>query len=168
MKKTKTTITTVTPVEKELLVTQHPTTKSKWINNIAFFAMGLIAVGLAFMLYWAVSGKDVLEIKNEPLPVKPSFVKREEFVTVSVDFCKKVKAEGTLYTRFVSDKTELIAPTVQENLGTGCHNNFAFRVPIPPQLTPGKYHLNYRVDYKPNPLTNVREEFNTQDFEVIE
>jgi hypothetical protein len=153
---------------RELLEPMHQTKKQKWATYLVGFALGLSAVAIGVLVYWGLSGKDVLQIKNEPLPVKPAFLKREEFITVNIDFCKVSKAQGTVYTRFVSARTELVVPTYQENLGVGCKDNFAFKVPIPPQLTPDTYHLNYRIDYRTNPLTSVREEFNTQNFTVTE
>lgn len=153
---------------RELLEPEHPSKRQTVFNYLIGFAMGLTAVLLAVILYWGLTGKDVLVVHNAPVPVKPAFVKTEEKITVTIDFCKVDKANGTVYTRFVSEKTELVVPTYTDTLAPGCYDNLDFQVPIPPQLTADKWHLNYRIDYKTNPLTTVREEFNTQDFTVTE
>lgn len=154
---------------RELLEPVRPTKKQHIANYVVGFCFGLIAVALSIMLYWAFTGKDALVLKGtQPLKVQPVVIKSEEKLTVFIDFCKVTHAQGTIYLRFVSNRTELVAPTTEENLPAKCYHNLSFPVPIPPQTAPGTYHINYRVDYKTNPLTTVREEFNTQEFQVIE
>lgn len=154
---------------RELLEPVHPTKKQKLTNYLIGAALALTAVALGVFMYWGFTGKDALVLKgNEPLKVQPVVIKSQEKLTVFIDFCKVTHAQGTVYLRFVSDRTELVAPTQEENLPARCYDNFSFPVPIPPQTPPGKYHINYRVDYKTNPLTTVREEFNTQEFQVVE
>jgi hypothetical protein len=153
---------------RTLLEPVHLTKKQKLANRLVGFALGLTAVALGILLFWSFTGKDVLDMHNTPLPVQPIVVKADEKILVTADFCKKVATEGTMYVRFVSDRTELVVPTTTENLGARCYNNLAFPVPIPPQTVPGVYHLNYRIDYKTNPITTVREVFNTQNFTVTE
>jgi hypothetical protein len=153
---------------RQLLEPVHPTKRQKWTTYLIGFALGITAVALGIFLYWGFSGKDALDVHNAPLPVQPVVVKSAEKITVTIDFCKLTHAQGTIYLRFVSDRTELVVPTQEENLPAKCYHNFPFQVPIPPQTTPGTYHLNYRVDYKTNPLTTVREEFNSREFKVVE
>lgn len=152
---------------RELLEPVHPTKRQKWINYLIGFALGLTAVALGIFMYWGFSGKDALVVNNAPLPVQPVVVKSQENITVTIDFCKVTHVQGTIYLRFVSDRTELVVPTQEENLPTKCYHNLPFQVPIPPQITPGKYHLNYRIDYKTNPITTIREEFDSKEFQVV-
>lgn len=153
---------------RSMLEPVHPTKRQSFVYNIVFFALGIAAVGMGLLIYWALSGKDALTASNAPFPVKPIVVKSEEVIHVTANICKLTDVSGTVYSRLVSDKTELVAPTVKEGLGKQCYNDLSFDVPIPPQTPPGKYHVNYRIDYQTNPLTVVREEFNTQEFEVVE
>lgn len=153
---------------RELLEPVHPTKRQKFTNFLIGFSLGLTAVALSVILYWALTGKDALVIDHVPLKVQPVVIKSEEKLNVYIDFCKVTHAQGTVYLQFVSDRTQIPVPTQEENLPARCYNNFSYSVPIPPQTPPGVYHINYRVIYQTNPLTTVREEFNTQDFRVVE
>lgn len=127
---------------------------------VAIFTVGLLS-------YWAFTGKDVLQFKKDPIPVKPIFVKSEESVKLDIDFCKLSSTPGRVVQKLVSDKTELFAPTVTESQQKGCYQ-YDLPIPIPPQTPPGKYHVNYRVTYKTNPLHTIVEEINSAEFTVIE
>jgi hypothetical protein len=143
--------------------------KTRIINGSLFFALGLASVGIGFMVYWSLTGKDVLTVTNAPLPVKPKVVKSEERIVLDVSFCKQVNAPGRVIRRLVSDRTELLAPTVNESVGAGCYEHLPVPIPIPPQTPPGRYHVNYRITYDTNPLhRGIVEEFNSQEFDVVE
>lgn len=159
--KTERVVIDATPIPEPL----RPTKRQKTVNYVVGAALALVGVAVAVFLYWMFTGKDVLKINNNPVPVKPSFVKSEEKITISIDYCKSMDVPGVVYTRFVSKNTELVVPTTMENTTKGCAVK-EFAVPIPSQLTPDVWHLNYRIDYKTNPISTVREEFNTQDFTV--
>lgn len=168
MTNTKLTQTQPAGQTRELLEPIHPSKRQHLANYVVGFALGLAAVGISVFLFWLFTGHDALVIKNEPLPVQPVVIKSEEKLTITVDFCKVTKAQGTVYVRFVSNRTELVVPTQDENLAPKCYPNLPYVIPIPPQTPVGTYHVNFRVDYKTNPITTVREEFNTQEFKVVE
>lgn len=147
---------------------QHPTHNEKTYSKIAFVALGLVLLVLGVFVYWVFTGRDVITYDNKPFPVKPEVVKTDGYVTINANFCKTTKVEGRVVRRFVSSNTELLAPTVTENLKTGCYKNIPILVPIPAQIVPGRYHINYRITYQTNPLHNITEELNTKEFEVVE
>lgn len=146
----------------------HMTLGQKIFSRVMYFALGIASVGVGLILYWAFTGTDALVIKNAPLPVQPKFVKSLENVVVTVDFCKVTDAPGRVVRKLVSDKTELLAPVVDEALPKKCYNNLPVQVPIPDQTPLGKYKVVYRVTYKTNPLHEVTEEFESQQFEVVQ
>jgi hypothetical protein len=142
--------------------------RTRLMTGAVYFALGIIAVALAVVMYWSLTGRDALDVKNTPLPVKPVVVKSEETVYLTVHVCKKTTANGRVSRRFVSNRTELLSPTVNEGLGQGCYENLEVPVPIPPQTPPGRYRINYRVTYRTNPMHTVVEDFSSDEFEVIE
>lgn len=145
------------------------TRTNRIINRAVFFCLGVVSVGLGVIFYWALTGNNALDIKVIPIPVKPVIVKSEESITLDVSYCKLTNASGRVIQRLVSDKTEILAPTVNENLPKGCYDHLPVKIPIPPQTTPGRYHVNYRVMYNTNPLhQGLIEEYNSEEFEVID
>lgn len=135
------------------------------LQLIAAILAAAVIVGGGYVTYWSFTGTDVLQFKKEPIPVKPRFVKSEGKITLDVDFCKLSSVTGRITQRIVSDKTELFAPTITDSQPKGCYQ-YPLIIPIPPQTAPGKYHVNYRVIYKTNPLHTVVEDINSEIFEV--
>jgi hypothetical protein len=68
---------------------------------------------------------------------------------------------------FVSDKTEIFFPVVKERSLRECKTIDA-PVILPPQITPGTYHLKFRVTYQVNPLKSVVITWESENFEVVE
>lgn len=138
------------------------------VNYATYTALLVIATIVGIFIYWTFTGRDALVFYRLPLPTEPKSVKSGEFITLEADFCKVTNATGRTVQRLVSDKTEVLAPTVPEALQKGCYN-FPVKVPVPPQTPPGKYHINFRTTYKTNPLhTNLIEEINSEEFMVVE
>lgn len=148
-------------------VPEHLTKKAKVWNQLVFFMLGVIAVGIGFLMYWALTGTDVLTINNAPVPVQPSFVKNKEKVKINIDFCKHEDTKGRVVRKLVSDKSEILAPVEMETIPSGCYNDFPIEVPIPDQAVAGRYKIVYRIEYKTNPFHNVTEEIVSQEFEVV-
>lgn len=144
------------------------TTTAKAVNGLMYFALGVISVGIAFVLYWTFTGNDVLTINNEPVPVKPKVAKSEEVVNIEVNFCKHSNAPGIVTRKLVSKQTELLAPTTEDKLGPICVPNAIVPIPIPPQTPVGTYKVVYEIEYRPNPLKTVVETFSSEEFQVVE
>jgi hypothetical protein len=146
---------------------QGATSASKKINKLIFAALVFIAVCLAVFFYWLVSNQDVLEVRNAPVPVSKVSPSPEVDgqVVFRVDFCKNVEAEGRVRPSFVSNAKEVFIPTYTDKSDKGCQ---LYDVPviIPRDLTPGKYHVHYRITYKVNPIKTVVEEFDSQEFTI--
>lgn len=133
--------------------------------SIVLFSIGAVVAGLVG--YWSLTGDDVLIFHKDPIPETPKFVKSEDKIILDIDFCKLSDTPGRVTQRLVSNKTELFAPTVTETQPAGCYH-YKLPIPIPPQTSPDKYHINYRVVYQTNPFHTVVEEVNSEEFEVIE
>lgn len=140
---------------------------SNIVNVIAYVALGFVILVVGLFAYWSLAGSDVLEIKNEPVPVrtirpKP---KADGILFLNVDYCKKVSASGRVRTSFVGASRETFLPVYEDKQPPVCQK-VEVPVPIPHDMAPGKYHLHYRVVYKINPIKEVVEEFNSSEFEV--
>lgn len=130
-----------------------------------------IAAAIATFWYWSLSGEDVLDIKNDPVPVRTI---REHptaggVVIVHVEYCKLIPATGDLRISFVGANKEEFLPLAKENSEVGC-NELDWPILIPDGVPAGEYHLKFRVlDYKVNPLKDeVKEEFTSEPFVLYE
>lgn len=143
-------------------------TKTKLINGAVYFALGAASVGMIVLACWSFTGRDAMTFEPDVVPVKPEQVRVGESVTMNLNFCKHTDAPGRVVRRLVSDRTEILAPTVNEAFESGCYEDLQVPVPIPAQVAPGMYHFNYRITYTTNPLhRGIVEEFNSKPFEVI-
>lgn len=147
---------------------EKPSTRSKVANIAVLIALAVIAVGLGVLLYWASANEKILEVKNEPFPVRTI---REHptgggVVFLKIDLCKHTSQEGSIRTSFVSPSREVFLPKSTERLEEGC---FVREIPvvIPLDLQPDTYKVKFRVEYKLNPLKqNVFNEFESREFVV--
>lgn len=140
---------------------------SNVVNFIAYFALGLVAIVIAVFAYWSLAQTDVLEVKNHPVPVrtirpKP---KADGVLFLKVDYCKHVQANGRVRTSFVGASREIFLPVYEDKQPPICQE-VEVPVPIPHDMAPGMYHLHYRITYQVNPIKEVIEEFDSQEFEI--
>lgn len=138
----------------------------KLITLVVIITTLLAVIAVTQGLYWVFTGNKALEATNHPFPVAPKIVKPEQTIILDASFCKYTDAEGRVLRRLVSDKTEISAPVVYDSSKKGCQEHVQIPVVVPPQTPPGKYHINYRVVYKTNPLHTVTVELNSQEFTV--
>lgn len=144
------------------------TSVSKKINFVVYFALIILAFAIGIFLYWQLAASDVLEVKNNPVPVRsirphPS---EDGIVFLKVDYCKKVKANGVIRTSFISSTREYFFPVSHDREDPSC-NITEVPVPVPHEVQPGIYHVHFRITYQVNPLKTVVEEFDSRSFEVV-
>lgn len=140
--------------------------KTKRAARLLYFALGIISIALTVFLYWLISGNDALEIKGA-VKAEPVVVETQKAVTLKVNYCRSAWDEGRVVRKFVNGSSEVLAPTVAGQLPRGCNSDFPIEIPIPDSVTPGKWHINYRITYRTNPLKTVVEEFDSQEFTVV-
>lgn len=140
--------------------------KTKRAARLLYFALGIISIVLTLFLYWLISGNDALQIKGK-VAAEPLVVETQKTITLKVSYCRTSWDEGRVIRRFVNETSEVLAPTVAGQLPRGCNSDFPIAIPIPDSVTPGKYHINYRITYQTNPLKTVVEEFDSEEFTVI-
>jgi hypothetical protein len=131
-----------------------------------YTALTVLGFGVATFVFWNLQPKDVLTIRG-PVKVKPVVAKGEGAVTLHFDYCKNLDVEGTIQQSFVSNKTELLSPEVQDTQHKICTKDQAVTILIPPQTAPDRYRIKYVATYKINPITTVVETFQSEQFDVV-
>lgn len=151
----------------EKLDTPHISPRNKLGIWVAYLSLGLIAAISILFLYWSFQPQDVLEIHNEPFPVRTirEHPNSDGVVILKVDYCKKTEAVGRVRTSFVSESRETFLPVAEDKGPKGC-NVVELPILIPTDLTPGDYKVKFRVEYKINPIRTVVEEFESSQFTV--
>jgi len=132
--------------------------------KIVYALLLVPVVLLGLMWYWLVFPAQVLEIKKLPIPVtKPENIKSGRILSLMFDYCKHIDAQGTVEATLVSDKSVIMLPTYTERLPQGCSKVTAPMI-LPYTIIEQDYHIHYKVTYKVNPIREVVEEFDSQEF----
>lgn len=143
------------------------TTGERRVHILVYIALAIIALALSIVSYWLFTPKDVLEIKNNPVPVRTvrKHPTADGVIILKVNFCKKVGAYGRVRVSFVSQSRELFLPITVDTSPPRCEEA---EVPIliPHETPPGTYVIRYLINYRINPLKSAVEEFDSQPFEV--
>lgn len=153
---------------RALLEPEHQTKKQRWGNRIIYTALILIALSVGVFLKWSFETENVLQINNEPFPVRTirEHPEANGVVILKVDVCKNVDVEGDLRISFVSREREQFLPISKERSPKGC-NVTEVPIIIPETLSPGIYKVRFRTVYNINPIkTNIANEFVSREFEV--
>ena len=146
----------------------HPSPRSKFVNYVVVAALVVIAIGLGVIFKWAAANENVLEVRNEPFPVRTI---REHptaggVVLLNVDICKNTDIKGSVRTSFVSQTREVFLPLSEESIPKGCLQR-EIPVLLPKDLLPDTYKVKFRVTYDLNPLKkNIVDEFESKEFVV--
>lgn len=147
---------------------EQPSTRSKVANWLAAGALLIVASAVAVLLSWAWESENVLQVNNEPFPVRTIRNHPEPggVVFLNIDLCKNTDTEGILRTSFVSNTREVFLPLQNEEMDHGC---FIREIPvsIPANIEPDTYRVRFRVEYALNPLKQkVIDEFQSREFIV--
>lgn len=140
------------------------------LSKVAYGVLAVALVVLSIVIYWLTSARDVLEIKNQPVPVRSirQHPEADGVIIVHTNYCQHVAATARIRISFVSPSREVFLPADRDvPLPKKCED-IEVPVLIPKELPPGKYHLHWRIEYKVNPLKHVIEEFDSVEFEVVE
>jgi len=150
----------------------HAPHESKTVNIFKWMAFGCLAVLLlcvSIFLYWLYQPTDVLEIHNAPFPtrsIRPN-AEPDGVIILTVDYCKKINAKGTLRMSFVSNSREIFLPIADEKQPPGCHNT-QLPILLPKDIVPDTYRIKFHVIYNVNPIrNNVPIDFESKPFEVV-
>lgn len=145
---------------------------SKAKSAITGFGHGVTVVlfiaafaALATFLYWTIEPNRVLEIKNQPVPVRPDTISPEATIIASPTFCKYIQKPARIERFLISKSAKIPLPVYPNNFPIGCHT-YDLAVIIPAFVTDDVYHLEYNVTYTVNPITQDKVHWYTQNFTV--
>lgn len=133
---------------------------------IAAVSLGIAAVGVGLMLYWASASTEILTIKNSPVPVRAVEQNGDRLIILSVDYCKNINVTGTVRISFVSPTTEVFLPITQEKSPATCSDD-DFPIILPKNLLPDEYKIKFHMTYDLNPLKKgIVQDFESKPFNV--
>lgn len=137
---------------------------SLW-NILTVSAFVAAFAALAVFVYWTVEPKNVIEVVNQPVPVRPDTISPEATVIVSPTFCKYLNKPAKVERFLISDSARIPLPVYPNNLPRGC-KTYDLPVVIPAFVTDDVYHLEYNTTYQINPITEFKVHWYTQNFTV--
>ncbi len=140
-------------------------TRSKLLFYASMGVLGIILIGIAVLIFWSVQMGTVLEIKNSPVPVRPTKIDSDQYILLHYDYCKHSDAEGVVQSSLVSKTSVLVLPEARDTTKEGC-NEFDAPYPVPGQTAPEIYHYHFKACYPLNPVKEVCIEWDSKEFEI--
>lgn len=146
----------------------HQSPRTKLANKAVLVAMLVIALSLGLIMKWAFQSETVIDVKQQPFPVRTI---REHptaagVVFVKANLCKTQDVQGQVRVSFVSESREIFLPLAPEKLDKGCINQ-EIPVLIPYEIPAGVYKIKFRATYNLNPLKKgIVEEFTTKEVTI--
>lgn len=138
--------------------------REKIVTYLVYALLALAGIALIVCFYWLATRQDAIQL-NGPVTVNPDTVMVGGTVHVNTSYCKVTNAPGRVIQRFVSNTTEIFAPTITETDKKGCYNK-NLPVVLPPTVTAGTWRVYYRIAYQTSPITTVTEDFYSEPFTV--
>lgn len=142
----------------------------KYVSLFTIILMIITVAASTLIVAWTITSSDVLTIKNNPpkatIHDTCAPVLKGKCVTAEIDYCKNIKATGRVRISYISQSREVFLPISTDAQDPACRK-VQVPVPLPKDLPPDRYRINFRIVYKINPIKNMQvEEFKTQPFEV--
>lgn len=164
-----------TTQNKEVDMIEPIPKKNKFLNIVSIISLILLGLIISIFLYWMFQPTDVLEIKNSPVPsrIVDDPQGNGKILILKINYCKKVKATGTVRPSFVSKSSETFLPSYKDDQPVQCNGgntgaeSVDLSIFIPKDLPPDKYKVKYRIIYKVNPLKSSEPvEFESVEFDL--
>lgn len=140
-------------------------TKSKVFFYVIMGVLGLISLLLIVFFYWTLQSDKVLEIKNAPVPVRPTTIDTDQYILLHYDYCKYKSVHGIVETSLVSKTTVLPLPIAKDTTEKDC-KAFDAPYPVPGNTPPETYHYHFKACYPLNPIKIVCTEWDSKTFDV--
>ncbi len=142
---------------------------SQLLQVFGYTGLVLTAFIVGLFLFWSYQPTDILTIKNDPVPVKPTEVDAGEgIVYLNTDFCKNRKATGVTRV-FLVGETKGQKPEISWPLDTTPPQCLKTDVPlhIPASAQTDTYHAVFEITYQVNPLKKQVVTFHSRSFSVV-
>ena len=129
--------------------------------------IGLL-ISFLFVLYMAfllIYPFNIMEVKQQPLPVISKQIKQGDNLVYVLDYCKYMSLPSEISPQLV-DGIIFAFPTDISYVDKGCNVVFG-SVPIPVSVPKGKYYMRFIVTYKVQGVREINYMYKTEEFEVI-
>lgn len=139
----------------------------------------IIVIGSTILLYlFFVDGGRPIVIFNEPLTTvadhldeNGNFIPKKVFRTgetlnYEFEYCKIRNVPAKMYGTYI-DTVKIDMPVIEIKTPIGCGSRIANFYKIPKLLPSGTYHFEVELIYQVNPIREVRVQYRTEDFEII-
>ena len=136
----------------------------KLLQAMAYFTILLGFISVITLFTWTV--KNYEPIKFNKIEVQNKVVKRGDYVTYRIDYCKESSVVAEVSRSFVDGVIYQMPHEPQPFLMEGCHIVY-FQVYIPKALPQSTYKIVGTYTFKVNPIRSVDVLTETDSFEVI-
>jgi hypothetical protein len=157
------------PITEPSVLDESPVTRGKKVVNwIVVACLFIIAIGIGIFLRWSFQSEQVLQVNNEPFPIRSvaPVIQGGDVVILNVDFCKNQAVNGQLRISFVSSTREVFLPISNETGEKRCQQT-EFPLIVPKDIPNDTYRVKFRATYELNPLKKgIVEEFESKPFKV--
>lgn len=134
--------------------------------RVSLAALIIAILGLLILFYWLIVPVNVLQIKNNPVPVEKKQVKGEDVQILNISYCKNRTASGVVNWSLVSNKQVILLPPYSDTTPIGCNKDLRAPILLPPVKFNDTYHFHYIVIYQVNPLKTETVIFDSQPFMI--
>ena len=135
--------------------------------RLSFIALFITAAIAGIFAYWLVWPDNVVVVKNpNHVHVLKNHYHRGEHISYVLDFCKSRRIPGKIYRSLVNGIQVTYTP-IESDLPAGCRQATISDLKVPEFITPGIYHIEGAGVYEINPLREYRNEWRSNDFEIL-
>lgn len=130
---------------------------------VAFLLVFAVVNGT--VLYWLYGSDKVLNVKNGPVPIRPTTQDSDDLVFMIVNYCKLQGVDGVIRRSLVSTSVRVILPLQSDTSPKTC-TQADVPLLIPKGVVPDTYYVNVQIEYQINPIKKVIETFDSQAFTI--
>lgn len=141
---------------------------SKIWQYTSLAVMAIILILALLVTYWLLQPSKVLNIKNDPVVVRPHEVSADGgIVILTVDFCKVSDATGNVEASLIGEQhgAKIAINWPQDKTPKGC-KKLDIPVAIPAQAQTDVYHVVFEITYPVNPIKTSYVTFRSRSFQV--
>ena len=135
-------------------------------NHFLYFITSIPSLFVVCLIWMMFAPVQILEVKNNPMPLTKDILKRGESIPFVLDYCRPEGMNAYTVTPQIINGVVITLESFNSVLEPGCHKVISNTTRIPEELTPGKYHVHFIVEYRVNALRTEVLRYETQIFTV--
>jgi hypothetical protein len=139
----------------------------KIFNTVAYSSLIITFLIMMLIGFWTFYPNKIIEIKNsDKIKVDKTEYRPGDRVTYTIEYCKFINAPANVL-RSLVDGIRINYVPYYNNLQKGCGTVNNADLIIPEFVSPGTYHFETTIEFKPNPIRTVIVTWRSVDFLVI-